>query len=67
MLFECLREITPNNVQKEYYLTDCIEIAQKRGLKTTAYKTKDWQDFSGVNDPDQKAAVESYMLSRVEK
>lgn len=64
VVFECLREITPSNAQKEYYLTDCIEVAQKKGYRTTAYKTFDWQGFSGVNDLQQKAAIEAYMLGR---
>lgn len=63
-LFSALNKITPNNTQNEYYLTDCIEVAQKEGLSCIAYTTENWKSFSGVNTPEQKEAVEQYMKSQ---
>lgn len=38
-LRSALKELTNNNSQNEYYLTDAIEIVKKRGCKAGAYKT----------------------------
>jgi len=64
IMFECLDEIKPNNVQNEYYLTDIIEIAQKKNLKTVVHATSDWEFFAGVNSPEQKIEVEKIILER---
>jgi len=63
-LFECLGKLTTNNKQGEYYLTDIFQIGRQSGKKVTAFETSDWQQFEGVNDPDQLARVERLILSR---
>ena len=37
-LFEALSQVTNDNAQNEYYLTDVIGIMNHQGLKVDAYK-----------------------------
>jgi bifunctional UDP-N-acetylglucosamine pyrophosphorylase/glucosamine-1-phosphate N-acetyltransferase len=60
-LFQSLGELTPNNNQGEYYLTDIFSIARKRNYPTFVYTTNRWQAFAGINTPEQKAEVEAFM------
>lgn len=48
-LYENLDLITDNNVQKEYYLTDIIEIMDKKGLKIDTVITDDFEHTMGIN------------------
>jgi bifunctional UDP-N-acetylglucosamine pyrophosphorylase/glucosamine-1-phosphate N-acetyltransferase len=63
-VFKCLGELTTNNTQGEYYLTEVFQIGRRHGLKVTTFETNDWQQFEGVNDPEQLASVERLILSR---
>jgi UDP-N-acetylglucosamine diphosphorylase/glucosamine-1-phosphate N-acetyltransferase len=51
-LFEAVAEIDNNNAQKEYYLTDMIEIATKRGFKVMSLIVSDSDEVMGINTPD---------------
>jgi bifunctional UDP-N-acetylglucosamine pyrophosphorylase/glucosamine-1-phosphate N-acetyltransferase len=66
-LFHCLNDLEANNTQNEYYLTDIFEIAVKKNLSTFVYQTKNWQSFAGINDPEQKAKVEEYMINGMKR
>lgn len=61
-LLKALKEIKPNNVQGEYYLTDVIKIMNDKGLKTGAVIVEDNTEILGVND---RAQLE--MLTRILK
>ena len=50
VLLEALGQITNKNKQHEYYLTDCIEIAIKAGLRTSAYAAENSDVVLGAND-----------------
>lgn len=50
LLFKYLPEVNNNNNQKEYYLTDLIEIFRKHGLQPFTFKTNDSSEILGVND-----------------
>ena len=62
LLFELLASLKPNNSQNEYYLTDTLGMAAAGGKKVTAFVTKDWRGFLGVNDRQQLATVEGFMI-----
>ncbi|MEY4632328.1 MAG: hypothetical protein RIQ81_2448 [Pseudomonadota bacterium] len=64
VLFELLAELKPDNQQKEYYLTDCLGLAAKKGMKVAIHEAADWQDFLGVNDRVQMASVENMLVQR---
>ncbi|MCB6437667.1 bifunctional UDP-N-acetylglucosamine diphosphorylase/glucosamine-1-phosphate N-acetyltransferase GlmU, partial [Erysipelatoclostridium ramosum] len=50
LLFEALDNITTDNVQGKYYLTDIIEILKEQGHIVAAYQTSDFEESIGVND-----------------
>jgi bifunctional UDP-N-acetylglucosamine pyrophosphorylase/glucosamine-1-phosphate N-acetyltransferase len=64
-LFSALREIRPNNVQNEYYLTDVVEIAFRQGLPVAAYPVKDPHEVIGVNSQKELARVETLFQERL--
>ena len=56
-MLSMLEEVGNENANGEYYLTDVIEIARKRGLKAVATHCSE-QDVLGVNDRVQLAEAE---------
>ena len=48
-LIEGLKEIGQENEQGEYYLTDLVEIAGKRGLRCSAHQVVDPVEVMGIN------------------
>jgi UDP-N-acetylglucosamine diphosphorylase/glucosamine-1-phosphate N-acetyltransferase len=57
-LFELLRLVKTDNAQKEYYLTDTVEICRKKGLLVLAYKISDVIQVLGVNTRDELLEME---------
>jgi len=57
-LFDALNEVKPNNVQKEYYLTDVIGILRRKDLPVYAYKAEDTNEVLGVNTVEELARLE---------
>ena len=64
-LLDALREIKPNNAQGEYYLTDVIEIMNKKGLKTGAVVVEDNTEILGVNDRVQLELLTKVLQMRI--
>ncbi len=48
-LFEGLKEIKQENAQSEYYLTNLVEIAEKKRLKCSAHRASDPVEVMGIN------------------
>jgi bifunctional UDP-N-acetylglucosamine pyrophosphorylase/glucosamine-1-phosphate N-acetyltransferase/UDP-N-acetylglucosamine pyrophosphorylase len=42
--------IESKNIQKEYYLTDVVEIAINKGMKTGLISAQDWREVIGINN-----------------
>lgn len=63
-LFKALHEVKDDNRQKEYYLTDVMEILRRSGLKTAVYLTKDADEVLGINSLEQLADLESRYTKR---
>jgi len=63
-LFEALDRIQPNNVQKEYYLTDCCAILREGGHRVVASKRLDIVEALGVNTRAQLAEVHQALQHR---
>jgi bifunctional UDP-N-acetylglucosamine pyrophosphorylase/glucosamine-1-phosphate N-acetyltransferase len=61
-LIEALQNLKPVNAQKEYYLTDCIEILKNQGHKVAAYCTKDSREVAGVNTLTELAELEKVFV-----
>ena len=52
-LFPYVAMIQRNNTQREYYLTDIIEILHLHGLTVSAWKTPVPEETYGINTPEQ--------------
>lgn len=64
-LIYALEELTPNNAQGEYYLTDTIEILIDFGKKVGAYVIDDSDEIRGINDRVQLNEAETIMRRRI--
>lgn len=53
LLFQLLSDLSCQNSQGEYYLTDIIEGALSRKLHVEAFRLGEFSEFLGVNTPDQ--------------
>ncbi|MCR5122251.1 MAG: bifunctional UDP-N-acetylglucosamine diphosphorylase/glucosamine-1-phosphate N-acetyltransferase GlmU [Ruminococcus sp.] len=63
-LLEALGEITTDNAQGEYYLTDCIEILLKKGRTVGAFTSCNPSVVLGAND--RRALLELNNIARME-
>lgn len=61
VLFDALSRITPENNQKEYYLTDIFNFIPKE--KTGTVVTSDELEVTGVNSIEQLAEMEKALIS----
>jgi bifunctional UDP-N-acetylglucosamine pyrophosphorylase / glucosamine-1-phosphate N-acetyltransferase len=64
-LFTALNKVKPNNIQKEYYLTDVIGIMNGKGLPVLAFTAEDATEALGVNTLDDLAKLEALMKNAV--
>lgn len=64
-LFENLKAIGNENAQKEYYLTDLVEIFNSKGLRVKAMIVSDPQETMGVNDRIDLARAQKWMTRHV--
>lgn len=64
-LFSALHEVTNDNAQGEYYLTDVIEILKNRGDVVAAYKMPNFDESMGVNDRVALSAAARVMRNRI--
>ena len=62
-LFEALREVKAANAQGEFYLTDVVELAARRGSVATV--EMDFADTAGVNDRADLAACAKTLQARI--
>lgn len=66
-LFDALEEVSNENAQNEYYLTDVISIMDKKGLKVDAYKIDDFNEVGGINDRVALAEATQILRDRINK
>jgi len=62
-LFLALKELKPENAQKEYYLTDTIRILKEKGLPVFAHLCERPLEAMGINTQDELRAVEKIISS----
>lgn len=62
-LFDALGKVTNNNQQKEYYLTDIVEIAVREGRKVKSFIAADYVEVMGINTLEELARAEKHLLS----
>jgi bifunctional UDP-N-acetylglucosamine pyrophosphorylase / glucosamine-1-phosphate N-acetyltransferase len=54
-LEEALAELSPQNRQGEYYLTDVVGILRRQGYRVASLPASDPDEFQGVNTPEHLA------------
>lgn len=64
-IFQALRELRPENAQKEYYLTQVMEIFQARGQRVEVAGVADEESVLAPNTRRQLAQAEAIMRRRV--
>lgn len=64
-LFAALKELTNDNAQGEYYLTDVIGILKSQNEVVTAYQMDDFEESMGVNDLVALAKAQRIMQARI--
>lgn len=65
LLFKYLKEISPENSQKEFYLTDIISKFVSSSNKVRALTFIDSAQFEGINDKAALAKVEKIMQGQI--
>jgi UDP-N-acetylglucosamine pyrophosphorylase len=64
-LFDALRQIKPENAQKEYYLTDVFGIFRREGKKVSALLSDDPDEINGINTMEQLEAMNRLYAMRM--
>ncbi|MFZ5354776.1 MAG: bifunctional UDP-N-acetylglucosamine diphosphorylase/glucosamine-1-phosphate N-acetyltransferase GlmU [Bacillota bacterium] len=64
-LKKAIKQLTNNNAQGEYYLTDVIGIFKNGGLRIGAYKTDDPSEIMGINNKLQLSQANEIMRRRI--
>ena len=57
ILFDLLPQITCNNKQKEYYLTDIIGLAKKENFRLEGFLIAEFNETRGINTQEELAQV----------
>lgn len=60
-LFAALARVKNDNQQKEYYLTDIVEIARREGRKVHACLTADYIEVMGINTLEELEKAGEYL------
>ncbi len=66
-LFDNIRSISNNNAQQEYYLTDLVAIAVRKGLTCLAMPTGDADEIMGINDRAQLSEAARILRRRINR
>ena len=67
LIWSVLKKIKPENIRKEYYLTDAISILNNLGKKTGAYSISETGEVLGVNSRVDLASAEGTKRAEVLK
>ena len=62
-LFSALGKVTNDNKQREYYLTDIVEIACREGQKVKSFIASDYIEVMGINTVEELSRAEKYLLA----
>ena len=64
-LLKALKELTTDNAQGEYYLTDVIKIMYNKGLKIGSIIVDDYTEMLGVNDRIELQMITKFLQMRI--
>jgi UDP-N-acetylglucosamine diphosphorylase/glucosamine-1-phosphate N-acetyltransferase len=62
-LFSALKEVKRDNLQKEYYITDVLEILKEKGRKVEALRVQNPWETKGVNSTSELLQMEEYQAN----
>ena len=62
-MLDILSQITNENAAKEYYLTDAVAIARRKGLKCAVVECRA-EDVAGANTREELALLEKFLIER---
>ncbi|WP_294345150.1 sugar phosphate nucleotidyltransferase [Prosthecochloris sp.] len=62
ILFRSLHQITNDNAQQEYYLTDVFSVCFGKGEKVCAFQTENADEIKGINTVEQLREAEKLLL-----
>src|SRR4029077_1148270 len=60
-----LAELKPDNAQREYYLTDIVVIASRKGAPVSGWCASDAAEFAGINSREELANMEAQIRDKV--
>lgn len=66
-LFDSLDELTTDNAQHEYYLTDLVKILDRKGKSVQALPASDPAEMDGINTVIELNKVYSWMKERINR
>ncbi|MCG8345587.1 MAG: UDP-N-acetylglucosamine pyrophosphorylase, partial [Chlorobiales bacterium] len=61
-LFSSLKQITNDNAQQEYYLTDVFSVCFEKGEKVCAFQTTNADEIKGINTLEHLREAEKLLL-----
>ncbi|MEG1502239.1 MAG: bifunctional UDP-N-acetylglucosamine diphosphorylase/glucosamine-1-phosphate N-acetyltransferase GlmU [Synergistaceae bacterium] len=64
-LLSIINDITADNNQKEYYLPDAVSLLQSQGKIVDAIKMENFEEFLGINSPQQLSDVSLLLRDRI--
>ncbi|MHC4573426.1 MAG: bifunctional UDP-N-acetylglucosamine diphosphorylase/glucosamine-1-phosphate N-acetyltransferase GlmU [Planctomycetota bacterium] len=67
VLFEALEEVKPDNVKKEYYLTDAVSVIIGKGHKVAAVTAVRPEEARGVNSRGELSVANKIMQHRIQQ
>ncbi|MDD4888882.1 MAG: NTP transferase domain-containing protein [Phycisphaerae bacterium] len=65
-IFESLAKVQPNNIKKEYYLTDAVKILIEDGRRVVAISAVEPDEVYSINSRQQLAQVSQVMEQRIQ-
>lgn len=65
LLYKYIKEVKDYNAQREYYLTDLVEIFNQHGLKVKAVSLMDTEEMIGVNDRVDLARANNFLNRKI--
>lgn len=65
LLFKYIKEVKDYNAQREYYLTDLVEIFNRHGLSVKAVSLADSNEMIGVNDRVDLAKANRFLNKKI--
>lgn len=66
-LFDSLKQTSNKNAQKEYYLTDIIEILKAQNAPVFAFNLAKFDELQGINSPEDLKRAEEVLKKMINK